>query len=468
MTHQVQHVPFEVVRSADFDRNLELTREGILTDASALRMVLRGELLLADLSPSLQALILNSVGDADIELSFLGDGITLSFPIGSIPITNSDLVFLNGLKQKPGVHYSITGTSLDFVPTNTPGVGDEVTINFKAMVSASLIQIGNFTISYRQIVQILATLDPLVQEMFLWGTNKTSGFKEVTKASAINMTQIGSAVNVDSGAPDATAIVITTDSGDVFVWAIGSGAGTHTITKVDTGPMTGTVVSMSDPATVVTSLATDGSFVYVFMKGGATLQANSVQKINAITNLPVAIIGPGTPGITTTGSVDMAVSLAGHLYVAYSDVNGSGSGEVRKFDVNTGFLLERFTNTEFGIVGDIQPTRIIPFLDKLLVVDPLNQKIFLIEATDAITVFATTSFVPTDIAFDNSDVWVTDANVVYKLNQGGTIVNSLTPQVGKTIQDVAPALGFIWTSFSDDTGVSDSNISKIFPGLPGT
>lgn len=468
MSHEPKHVPFESIRSADFDRNLQLTREGILTDATALRMVLRGDLRLEDLSPSLQAVILSSSStSAENELHFTGDGITTSFNLGVSPVLNSDLVFLNGIKQVPGLHYSITGTVIDFVVTNTPQVGDEITVHFKSLTGAALIQLGGFVIPFRQIIQTLPTLDPIVQELFFYGTNKISALKRVSKFDGIGLTQIGVSVNVDSGSPDATAMVETTNGGSVFIWAVGAAAGTHTITKIDTSSMTGVLISMNDPATVVTGLATDGLHIYVFMKGGATLQANSVQKLNAITNLPEAIIGPGLPGITTTGSVDLAVNLAGSLYVAYSNVNGSGSGEVRKFNVNTGFLTKRFTNTDFGIVGSIQPTRIIPFLDSLLVMDPLNQKIFKISATDVVTVFATTSFIPTDIAFDNMDVWISSGDTLYKFNQGGTTLNSLVPQATHVIQDIAPALGFIWTSYTDDVGIADDNITKIFPGLPG-
>jgi hypothetical protein len=468
MTHPLSYSPGQLIRSADVNRSFELLRNAIDVDSAALLDLLEGRLNLEDLTPALQALVLkNLVAFDPLEQHFTGDGSTTVFTLSSIPSAGSLTVFLNGQLLTSGVDYTVSGVSLTFAAA--PFTGDDVTARFTVVqATTAIIVLGGFQLPYEQVIQTLPTLEPIVQQFFSWGTNKTSGFKEVAKFEAVGLSQLGAAVLVDGGLPDATAIVMTTSAGQNFLWAIGAPAGgTHRVVKVDVSTMlAAATVAMNDPTTVVTSLATDNGFVYAFMKGGSTLQANSVQKFDAVTNLPVAVIGPGTPGITTTGFVDTVISQAGALYVSYSDVNGGGSGEVRKFDATTGALLERFVAADFG-AATIRPIRLVRVMDNVHVLDDLNQKIYKLSALDVVTTVATLSFVPTDLTFDASDLWVSSADTLYKVDLAGSVLDSAVPQAGRNIQDVMSGLGLIWTSFSNDTNPADQNVVKIFPGLPG-
>lgn len=467
MSHERVHAPFELIRAADIDRHFALIENGVLTDPSAVQAVLQGQITLSELHPSLQALVLQSVfSSIRSNENFTGDGIAVSFALAAAPLAGDEEVFLNGLHQHNGVDYTLVGNLLTFLG-GPPGIGDLIDVRYSSTQSVSLILLGSFAMPYDQIFQMNATLDPIVQQFFVYGHNKIGGMFEVAKFEAITLNQLGSSVNVDSGNPDRTAMILTTDTGEVRIWAIGAAAGTHTVTRITASTMAATVLSMNDPATTVTAIATDGPKVYVFMKGGATLQANSVQRFDAATSFPETVIGPGVPSVATTGSVDMAISLSGDLYVSYGNFNASGSGEIRKFDVNTGFLLKRLRAADFGAVN-IRPIQILKVLDKVLVLDDLNNKLYQIDATDAVTTVTTFGFTPTGMRFDLSDLWVSEGFNLHKLDMAGTILNTVVPQAAKTIQNIMSGLGLIWVSYSDDTVVSDKNLTKIFPGLPST
>lgn len=466
MTRDRVHTPGQSIRSADWDRNLQLIREGILIPPSALQGILDGSIQLEDLEPGLQALILRSISSMNqVSQSFVGDGLTTTFVLTSAPFGGTERVYLNGQRMSGGgSDYTLSGLNVNF--TSAPFFGDIIAVDYTTgSATIDLTLLGSIVIIDRQIFTMLPTLEPIVQQVFVYGTNKTSGFLEVSKFDVVKLDQIGPSVGVPGGLPDRVALVMTTNGGNIYLWAVG-GAANHEITKIDAATMIGTAIPMGDVNTDVTSIATDGGFVYAFMKGGVTLQANSVQKINAITDLPVAVIGPGAPGITTTGSVDTAISLAGALYVSYSNVNGSGSGEVRKFDVSTGALLKRFTASSFGEAA-IRPMRIIPVLDAIFVLDELTQKLYRLSATDGVTTVATFSFVPTNVMFDQNDLWVSEADNLYKVDLAGTILNSITPQAGQDVRDIMSGFGIIWTTYANDLVSTQPNITKIFPGLPG-
>lgn len=468
MSHNTVHTPGQPIQSRDWDRNLQLLREGLSIPPSALQGVLDGSIQLDDLEPGLQALILRSISAVNSATqTFIGDGITTTFVLTAAPFAGSEQVFLNGQLMTGGSSdYTLVGLDVNFI--SAPFLGDTITVRYVTGSAAiNLTLLGSLSIGHRQIVTTLPTIEPVVQQVFVYGVNKLGGILEAAKYDVVQLNQIGPSVDVAAGQPDRVALVITTNSGDIYLWAVGSATDAYRVTKIDTASMTGITIAMNDPTTIVTSLATDGPNIYAFMKGGSTLQANSVQKIDAITNLPIGVIGPGTPGIVaTTGSVDMAVSLAGALYVSYGDLDLTGSGEVRKFDVNTGALLKRFTAASFGETA-IRPIRIIPVLDSILVLDDLTQKLYRISALDAVTVLATFSFVPSNVMYDDNDLWVSSADNLYKVDIAGTILNNIVPQSGQNIQDIMQGFGIVWTTYSDDLISAQPNITKIFPGLPG-
>jgi hypothetical protein len=469
MSHETEHQSFESIRHQDWDRNLQLIREGLLIPPSALQGILDGSIELNDLDPSLQALILRSLSaENHVSQTFIGDGTTTTFSLSAAPFAGSEDVFLNGqLMAGGGADYTLTGLDLDFV--SAPLLGDTITADYETGSAAiNLTLLGSLSIKDRQIVTALPTLVPIVQQIFTYGINKVSSTFEVTKFDVVTVSPIGASVDVAAGLPDHAALVLTTNSGNVYIWAVGDATDAYRVTKIDSASMASTSTPMNDPATIVTALATDGGNVYAFMKGGSTLQANSVQKIDAITDLPIGVIGPGVPSIVmSTGSVDLAISLAGNLYVSYSDLDGTGSGEVRKFDVNSGALLKRFTAADFGETL-IRPIRVIPVLDTIFVLDELTKKIYRLDATDTVSTVTTFSFVPTNFCYDNHDLWVSSGDQLYKVDVAGTILNVITPQAGQLVQDIMPGFGIIWTTYSNDLVAAQPNITKIFPGLPGS
>jgi hypothetical protein len=468
MSHETIHESFEPIRHQDWDRNLQLIREGLLIPPSALQGILDGSIELNDLDPGLQALILRSLSaEENAKQTFVGDGITSTFVLAAAPFAGSEEVYLNGQLMAGGsADYTISGLNINFVLV--PNLGDTITVHYQTgSATINLTLLGSISISHREIVTVLPTIEPVVQQIFLYGANKLSGVLEVAKYDVVQLNQIGPSVSVAGGQPDHVALAMTTNAGVIYVWAVGSATDAHRIMKINGSSMAGLAIAMNDPSTVVTSLTTDGGYIYAFMKGGSTLQANSVQKLNAITNAPVGVIGPGVPGIVmSTGSVDMAISLAGNLYVSYSDLDLTSTGEIRKFDVNTGALLKRFAAADFGVAA-IRPIRVIPVLDAIFVLDDLTQKIYRLSATDGVSTIASFSFVPTNVCFDDNDLWVSSGDRLYKVSQAGTILSTITPQTGQLVQDIMSGFGIIWNTYSNDLVSVQPNITKIFPGLPG-
>jgi hypothetical protein len=475
---ELHHASFSPISAANIDREFELIREMTLTDPSAIRALLRGQLQLTELSPALQ----NRLSTVEVQASFVGtvNNAPQSFPL-SLPPTSSANVYRNSGLMTLTVDYDLTPTSLD---VHTVYTGDNIHIEYQGLQILS-ISMGAFQIPYDLIVALRPTIDPITQQFFTWGTSKVTdalrnsvlNHKEVSKFDATSFLPSGLAIDVSQGTPDNSAMVLTTAGGEVWVWAVGSATGAWTLTKIKVSDMTGTVIEMGDHNSVVSALATDNAHVYIFMKGGVTLQANSVQKYNAATSAYEAVIGPGNPGITTTGLVDLAISQAGYLYVSYSDVDGTGTGEIRKFDPGTGALLKRWVAADFGATS-IRPIQILPVLDTVLVVDGLNvnstSNLYQLDPVDGVTTIPILiPAPPTRVTFDLSDLWVGSVETLYKINLAGTTLTSLIPAplpppaTGQTIAEVRSGLGIVWVTFSDDTNPIAVNLTKCFPGLPG-
>ena len=67
--------------------------------------------------------------------SFNGDGVTSVFTLSQQSTTDSTLVSINGVLQKPGDSYSVTGTSLTFL--ETPISGDAIDVRMMSLASAA-------------------------------------------------------------------------------------------------------------------------------------------------------------------------------------------------------------------------------------------------------------------------------------------------------------------------------------------
>lgn len=59
------------------------------------------------------------------------DGTNASFTLAATPITNSQVVFVNGLKQKATVDFNITGATITFTAGNIPQSGQYIEVNYR-------------------------------------------------------------------------------------------------------------------------------------------------------------------------------------------------------------------------------------------------------------------------------------------------------------------------------------------------
>jgi hypothetical protein len=464
MTHEGTHSPGEVISSADIDRHHLLLEQVILQRPDAIRLNLRGQLKLEELSPSLQAIILQHIVTTSASDTFLGDGVTVDFVISAIANTASLMVFVNGDLQFPN-NYSIVGTTVTFVVA--PSNGDEIIMRYGTSAQVTLASLGDFVINHRTITEMYATPTAI----FVYGVNKSTADVEVAKYEMVNLAQIGTAVDVTGGAPDSSIMVETVNAGITYVWAIGAAAGTNKIVKINTIDMSFVEIDVTvDVAAQIVSLETDGVFVYAFQKGG-TVGPNTVVKIDAVTNVVTGFAV--ATGASSTGAIDMVIGPNGDLYIAIEDLNGTGSGEVRRYDLATGTLLATFNLAESPSNPTLpHPIKITATAQSVLVLDDTRQKFYIISMADTVTVLSpgTTHFpfVPTDILVDGvGDIWLSSADTVYESSIAGTVLNSAVMQAGFTIKDMAWGAGLLWVSYTDDVGVPDGNITKAFPGLPG-
>jgi hypothetical protein len=59
---------------------------------------------------------------------YTGNGVTTSFACSPGHTAFSVLVFLNGVAQRPGTDYTVTGNAVDFSVGTTPQTGDNIQI----------------------------------------------------------------------------------------------------------------------------------------------------------------------------------------------------------------------------------------------------------------------------------------------------------------------------------------------------
>lgn len=59
------------------------------------------------------------------------DGTNAAFTLANTPITNSQVVFVNGLKQKAAVDFNITGAVITFTAGNIPQSGQYIEVNYR-------------------------------------------------------------------------------------------------------------------------------------------------------------------------------------------------------------------------------------------------------------------------------------------------------------------------------------------------
>jgi hypothetical protein len=462
--HPSAHSPGQTISPTEVDRGHALLAQVVLQETGAIRLNLRGSLELAELSPALQAIVLQHLISTSIEENFVGDDVTTVFNLANTPDVGVCMVFKNGLLQRAD-SYTVVGTAVTFLVA--PLTGDHIQIRYATSTTASIGHLGSFQIDYRDITEMAATGTAL----FVYGTNKSSGLKEVAKYEFVNLIQLGTAVNVDSGVPDSTIMAITQDLGVTYLWAVGASSGTNKIVKINTTDMSSVEIEVTvDTAAEIVSLVTDGAYVYAFQKGG-TVGPNAVAKIDAVTNVVTGFAA--ATGASSTGAVDMVIGPNGDLYIAIGNLNSTGIGEVRRYDLGTGTLVTTFDFAE----TPPNPTAAHPIKlgvtpTDVLVLDDTRQKFYTIDMSDGVTILSpgTThfAFVPSDMLVNGvTDLWITSGNTLYEVSSAGAVLQSSTPEPTLTLQDLAWGAGLLWASYSDDTGAPDNNISKLFPGLPG-
>lgn len=448
MAHEAQHVPFETITAADVDRIHALIEQGILLDGTGIKQALYGSISIEDLSPVLQGLL------APIEATktFVGDGGTVDFPLNAVPLGDSESVYLDGILQERNIEYTMAGLIIHFLVA--PMIGDKITVKAKSAQAFELFKIGSYNMGQSSIEEIACNS----YNLFVYGFN--GGVREVAKYEPITMSQVGSAVPVDPGisfTPNHNLMVQTLDGGIDYLWVAGSPSGTEYVTKIRMSDMSVVAdIQVGSAASQIVSLATDGANVYAFAKGGAP--ANTIYVIPK-TYPTTGVITSIATGLTTVGDVYMAISLAGYLYVAYSSI-GVGTGQVRKYNVILGTLLQTFVF--------YTPRRLAAINDKIYVMDILPTtaytRLHQISATDVPTDIIDLPFTCTNMIYDGSDLWMSKDVRLLKLNILGTILQYEDDVLD--IRSIGLGIGSVWTGL-DNSMIATPNITRYFPGIPG-
>jgi len=439
MSHERTHQPFETIHSADIDRWLLLIQNGIVLGSTGIRTAIHGHISYSDLSPELQALF----AVTQKEDRFVGDGVNDTFPLTTPPISTTLTAFLNGQFLDFTTDYTVSGSNI--ILAHVPDFGDIVTIRYGTSAALELTKMGSFVLPDMNILEM--NTDNF--NLFTYGTNKILVTKEVNKFRPIDLLPLNVPVDVSSGQPFKSATVMA----DGWLWAVGATAGTNNITRIDPNDMSSTVIPVSaDPLMFLRSITADPLNVYAFIHGGVPIY-------NVIARIPPSgpistVINVGTlPAVIT--NTDIALNSAGFLFLCLTDL-----GVVRKYDVGTGALLKTFTYTH--------PVRIIAMNSDIYVLDDVTNKLHKISAADVPSTVTTFLMTPSNMYFDGNDLWVSYADRLRKLdNINGLLLQEIYPEAGFNIQGIGGAIGSIWTSYSNDSGVTDPNITRLFPGLPG-
>jgi hypothetical protein len=452
---------WENVGSTDMNRRFALLEEGINLPLSVLKRLLAGQVDRNMLSPDILTLFGN-VRMVD-RFTVTLDGAGQTFPLSSTPVANSEFVFINGVLQVPGTGYNIVGDALTII--GYMKAGDIVTSNYAVTGTVTTATVENHYVMppYHQFFQSIF----FNNDIFVRAKDSSDSEKyKLVKASPYSFLPIAT-LDVGSGLPDHQALAVVSG----YVWAIGSPASAISNRVIKVNPTTMGVdfdleiVPSTDTAAIIAGLATDGAgFLYAYVKGGI-IAPHVVAKINTV-GVPVitGTIPSGLPSASIVGNVDMLINQAGNLFVLWDSV-ASGNGQVRKYDVGTGALIKTYNTGTWGTL--IRPTRMAKVFDAVYVIDGSTWKLWKIPATgDPINIITFTSQ-PTNIQFDGSDLWIAFGQDLVKMKPDAQTLSTFSPLVsGLTIQDLSLGVGHIWATYTNDV-VGVSNITKIFPGLPG-
>lgn len=448
MAHQTTHPPFTLLTGEDYDRTVALLRNGLLPNNSGILALLEESLSLQELNPELQAALTGFARMPVVRESFVADGITAIFATAAIPLPEPEQVFLNGVLQRAGTDYTLSGTTLTFLAT--PSAGDLVDIVYTQAGAIVPIVLTHYTLPYKDITDMIAGPGG---EMILRGTNKIGLIEEISVFRSVDVVQlippitVNAAVNVDSGIPDRSSMV----RAGGFVWAIGASSGTNRVSRINETTLAFTVIDVTtDTAAMISSMESDGAFVYAFMKGGTFIAPNTTAKLD-FTGAPVGVIGSG---LTVTGATDLEVSTTGFLYAAFADPSVK---EVRKFDVAPpGTLLETHVFVE-------APVHLLALDDKILVTH--GTKLSRIDTTDdTVILLQDYGFAVSVLSTDGIDLWIATGDTLHKTDPEGNILHTLVPQAGKVINAVLSAFGAVWVSYQGDSTI---NLTRVWPGIPG-
>lgn len=122
----------ETIRETDTNKNFELLKEGLAFDVGAVitEAIKNGTIKIEDLA----AEVTNLLAGFGTEIEHFDlVGTTTMLTLTKPPTTDSELVFVNGLIQKKGEFYTLSGNTITFVdPTNDTRAGYRVTVSYEA------------------------------------------------------------------------------------------------------------------------------------------------------------------------------------------------------------------------------------------------------------------------------------------------------------------------------------------------
>ena len=216
MAYEETHVAGETISSADIDRHLTLVEQGVLLQQSGIKLSLKDQITINELEPDLRAAILQALLSSHALLSenFTGDGITTVFVLSAAPTIGAEAIHLNGMLQKNGVDYTISGVNLTFL--NIPDIGDWISVVYASSSGPTVVHLGNFILNHRNIREMMY----YDSHIYTYGINKSTGLSNVAKYEYVNVTQTGSNISVATNTAHHGILTLAIVGGTAYMWAV--------------------------------------------------------------------------------------------------------------------------------------------------------------------------------------------------------------------------------------------------------
>ena len=446
------HTTGQVNSAAEFDRTIALINNGVSIFPSGLTANLKDQVGMEQLTPGLRTFIAslatNVAGFSRLNAS--GDGSEDSFLLASIPSAGSELVYLgNYLVDTADYSIQLIGNLPYLVFITPPLLGDEIVMVYRSTQYLNATSIGSFYAFHNDISAIFDSTDGLT--MLGKRTSAPTGVREVFRININDMSLTGDTpVVVDSISTAERDYPDAIKCGN-FVWAIGdSSTGLNKVTKIDVDTLASTGYTLTaDTAATISALTTDNTYVYAFMKHSTSIYPNSFIKVAQDGTVSGLIYS----GLTVTGGVSTCIGDDGYLYASFDH---SSVKQVRRYDISpTGGFAKAFTFT-------VAPTMICNVDSYIHILAGAN--LYRLDtSTDVVVLLKTFGSTLDFIHYDGTSLWISSGEILYKCDELGNILQTLSPEPGQNIKTIAFLSAYLWTTYADESG--NLNTTKLFAGL---